>query len=288
MGSWHPNDLVSDADLLAYESGILTAFGKADWDDKRVKALEDWLGPILRTQGFALERLRTRYQATAIWGYTASAYSDLQGAASDTATDDLDLAAIFATPANDALYIGSTEPFRGLSVRMLDSVSAVTASLSVKFWDDGWVDLSIVDGTQKATGKAFSGGGAVLWRVPAGWTQRTINGSDRLYWVKVTISATPTSAKASQIGVIRRSCLAAPATFRTLALIMTEAPTKGGGPWDEKRERYAAEAEAALERALQICGGEFEAEESQDDLLDVTEAAQTVEEVGGGWRLERG
>jgi hypothetical protein len=286
--SWHPNDLVTDTDLLAYESGILTNFNTATWQTKRQKALEDWLGPILRTNGFEIERLRTRNEADLVLGFTGAAYTDLTSATRDTTADDLDLAAVFATVGTDALYIGSKQNFRGLSIRMADTVSAVTAKVSVANWSDAWKSLTLTDGTISTSGKSFSGGGAISWTVPSTWVKRSINGSDPLYWVKVTISATPTAAKAGQIGVIRRSVLCAPAALRTLTLIMREAPTGGSGPWMDKAAYYETEADAALQRALLICGGEFETDEPPTDLISEEESEQTTAEAAGtGWRMER-
>jgi hypothetical protein len=287
--AWAPNDLLSDVDLEAYEAGILTQFARQNWLDKRAKAIEDWLAPILRTREFDIERLRTRYEPDLVSGYTAAAYSDKRGEAIDTTADDLNLATVFATVGTDALYIGSTRQFRGLSVRMMDAVSAVAATLTVSAWTDGWEALSIYDGTQKTPTKSFSGGGAITWRVPPGWVKRPVDSSDPLYVVKLTMSATPTSAKCGQIGVIRRSALCAPVAFRTLALIMREAPTGADGPWSEKAAWYETEADAALQRALEVCGGEFEADDSVTDQIDATEAEQTVAEVSrGAFRLERG
>jgi hypothetical protein len=281
--SWAPNDLVTDQDLKAYESTILSAFGVLDWTDKRVKALEDWIFPILRARGFTPERLRTRVEADQVWGFTGSVYTNVTTAAKDPTADDLDLAAIFTTVGTDALYLGSTQPFRGLSVRMLEAVSAVSATVTVSYWGDGWTTLVVTDGTQKTAQKSFSGGGAITWRVPSDWVPRGINAeTTRYYYVKITISATPTSAKASQVGLIRRSCLCAPATLRTLALIMREAPSKSVGPWLEKAVWYENQASDALERALQIVGGEFETDIPPTDLISPTEAAQTNEEAGGG------
>src|SRR5690606_13607599 len=124
--SWHPSDLVSDADLLAYESRILSAFNVDTWETKRARAIEDWLGPILQTQGFTLERLRTRYEADAVRGLTGGTYADLTDAAKSASEDDVDLAAVFATPASDALFVGSTRQFRGLSIRIHDAPSTAT------------------------------------------------------------------------------------------------------------------------------------------------------------------
>lgn len=285
--SWHPNDLVTDAELLAYEGSILSTFGQVSWKTKRARAIEDWLGPILRTNGFPLERLRTRYEADHVYGYTASAYTDKTDASRSTTVDDIDLAAIFATVGTDALYIGSSKQFRGLSLRLHDAVSAVSASLTVSVWTDAWTAVTISDGTAKTAGKAFSGGGAVTWRIPDGWVKRAVNGSDPMYWVKLTISATPTGATCGQIGVIRRSSLCAPATLRTLTLIMREAPMGGPGPWLDKAGYYETEADAALQRALQTCGGEFETDDPPTDLVSEEEAAQTVAQVTGGWSMER-
>lgn len=284
--AWHPNDLLTDQDLLAYESSILQQFAATDWQDKRSKALEDWLAPILKAQGYDIERLRTRHEPDAIFPFTGSAFTSETDDAKDTDADDLNFAAIFATPGSDALYIGSRTQFRGLSVRMHDSVSAVAAVLTVSYWNDAWTALTVTDGTQKTTGKAFSGGGAITWRVPKDWVVRAVN-EERLYWVKLTISAVPTAATAGQIGVIKRSALCAPLTFRTLTLIMREAPTGGDGPWREKAEWYETEADAALQRALSQIGGEFESDDPPSDLISEEESEQTVEEVGGGFRWER-
>lgn len=283
--NWAPNDLVSDADLVAYETNILTAFAQTDWKDKRRRALEDWLAPILYGQGYTLDRLRTRAEPDAVYGYTGSAYTDYSSAATSQTADDINLATVFATPASDALYIGSTQPFRGLSFRLLESVSSVTGVLSVAYWADSWVTLQVADDTRKTAGKSLSGGGAVTWGIESDWTMRALNSSAQLYWVKVTLDATPTGAKAAQIGVLRASALRAPATLRTLTLIMWEAPTGGPGPWAEKAARYESEADAALQRALQMLGGEFDTDSS--DQVSPTEAAQTSAEVAGGWRMER-
>lgn len=288
--SWRAGDLCNDADLAAYEQDVLDPqrFGRVEFADKRQKAIDDWLWPLLRQNHFPVERFRTRFVADAVTGFTGSAYTDLTAAAHSLDVDDLDLAAIFATVGTDALYIGSAQMFRGLSVRVSDSPSAVTATMTVSLWTDAWEAVAIEDGTSRTTGKTFSGGGAVTWRVPDGWVPRSVNGSTALYWAKVTVSATPTAAKAGQIGVIRRSLLSGPATLRTLALIMREAPTQQDGPWQVKGDWYEREAEAAWSRVLPALGGEFDTG-IQDDQVSQAEAAQTTAQVtGGGWTLERG
>src|SRR5262245_38782817 len=199
--------------------------------------------PILKTRGFEPNRLRTRYDPAKAWKFTASAYTDITATARSSNDDDIDLAALFATVGTDILYVGSDEPFRGVFVRMLDTVSTATATLSVAYYNGVWKSLTISDGTVQVAGKTLSGGGSVTWSLPVDWMTRKVNSSDPLYWVKVTISATPTSAKASQIGVIRSSSLRAPLVFRTLQLIFQEAPTGADGPWSDKAAFYRQEAD---------------------------------------------
>lgn len=287
MSSWHPHDLVNDQDLADYESAILTNFGALDWKARRSKALEDWLFPILRQNGLDPHRLRTRREADKVWAYTASAYSDKTTAARDTTTDDLNLAAIFATAASDLLYVGSTVPFRGLYWALNDTPSTATSTMTVAYWSGTWTTLTIADGTRVTSGKTLSAGGSVTWTLPVDWATRAINSTGPRYWARVSLSATPTSGLANQLAVILRSALCAPATFRTLELIFREAPTGQDGPWREKAEYYARQAEEALQRALPIVGGEFDTDASEQVSED--EADQTLEEAGsGGWRLERG
>ena len=290
MSSWHPTDLVNDTDLYAYERTLPQVFGEElDWADRRTKTLEDWLFPILKGAGYEPQRLRTRHQADPIYAYTASAYVDKTAAAKDTTDDDLNLATIFATAGSDYLYVGSVAPFRGIFLRLLDSVSSATSTMTVSYWNGKWSALTIADGTRAVSGKTLSAGGSVTWTLPVDWATRPVNGSGARYWARISVSATPTGATASQIGVIRRSALCAPATFRTLALIFREAPTSQDGPWERKAAYYETEADAALQRALRIVGGEFDIEEPPDDLISPAENAQTSEEAsGGGWLLERG
>ncbi len=292
--SWHPNDLLVDTDLTAYESTILTQFGQSNWQGRRTKVFEDWLFPILRVRGFNPQKLRTRYEADKVLGYTAAAYSDLTSAAKSATEDDVNLATIFATVGTDAIYIGSKEQFRGVFVNLLDNVSAVASVLSVAYWNGIWQGLTVSDGTSRVAGKAFSGGGSVTWTLPSDWVTRPVNSADRdLYWVKVTVSATPTGAKSGQVGVIRASALRSAVTLRTLQLILREASTRTDGPWKEKADFYETESQVALERALEMVAAEFDTDES--DLVSDEEETQTAEEAGAssgmggssGFTLER-
>src|SRR5438094_4540868 len=287
--AWHPNDLVADQDLVDYEQSAWTSLGRTSFLTLRTKALEDWVFPIIKANGYDPHQLRTRFEADRVWAYTASAYTDKTPAADDTAEDDLNLATILATPASDALYIGATAPFRGLHWRLLDAVSAVAGTLTVSYWNDAWTALTVIDGTSHTAGKPFSGGGSMTWAMVGDWVVRTLNGSDPLYFVKLSLSAVPTGAKATQIGCIRRSALCAPAALRTLMLIFKRAPTGQDGPWKEKAEYYEKEADAALQRALAIVAGEFDTADGNtpSDLIDKNEAVQTTAAADGGWRMER-
>lgn len=283
--SWHPNDLVTDADLRDYENAILDG-SQTSWQSKRTKALEDWLFPVLKSRGFDPYRLRTRLDPIAAFSYTASAYVDRSGVLQDTTEDDLNLATVFATPSSDALLIGSAQPFRGLFLRVQDSPSTAAGVMTVKYWNGAWTALQIADGTIGTAGKTLSRGGSVTWIVPVDWSVRAVNGSSRWYWAHVSVSAVPTGCVMGQASVIRASALRAPATFRTLELIFREAPTGSDGPWIEKAAYYKDEADQALSRALPIIGGEFDTDKS--DQVSATEDAQTAEEAGGGpWTLER-
>jgi hypothetical protein len=287
--SWSPNDLVSDADLQAYERTILNQFGQDEWQAKRQKALEDWLFPLLASSGLNPYRLRTRFQPQAVFGYTSSVYTDLTTLAQSTTADTINLATTLAA-SSDALVIGAPWQFRGVSIRMLDSVSSAASNLTVEIWRDQWktsVSEHVTDGTVGTIGKPFSKGGAITWTVPEDWVVRPVNSSAALYYARLRLSAAPTGATIGQISVIRRSHLCAAATLRTLACIFYEAPISQEGPWKDKAEWYEREAQHAWERVQPLIGGEFDTD-PVDDVIDADEATQTTDQAsGGGWTLER-
>lgn len=283
--SWHPNDLVSDADLVAYEQTILTQFGQDEWQAKRTKALEDWLFPSLAVAGFDPYRFRTRYQPTLVYGFTSSAYTDYTAESRVVGVDGIPLATVLAA-SSDALYIGAPWQFRGVSIRMFDAVSTAAATLTVEAWRDAWVAMAVDNGTAATAGKPFSKGGTLAWTVPDDWVVRPINSSDALYWVRISLSAAPTSAAIGQIGVIRRSVVCGPAALRTLYYIFREARTSQDGPWEAKAEQYLLESEQAWQRVQPLLGREFDTD-VVDDQVSAAEAVQTAAEVTGGWTLER-
>lgn len=284
--SWHPSDLVNDTDLIAYERTVLQQFAVDDWQAKRQKTLEDWLKPQMVSKGFLPERFRTRHVADVVLGNTSSAFTDRTDAASSTTTDDINLATTLAA-GSDYLAIGSSQQFRGVSVRMLDAVSTQSGALTTELWCDEWRAVTVTDATQGTIGRPFSRGGSIIWTVPGEWVLRSLNSSDPLYWVRFRLSAAPTSAMLGQVSVIRRSVFTPPATLRTLAMIMREAPVSNKSPWIEKANFYEAEAQKALNRAWAMCGGEFDLSEPPDDVIDEAEGQNTAEAAGGGFRWER-
>lgn len=282
--SWHPNDLVSDQDLIAYESKILTQFGQTDWELKRQRVLDDWLFPLLEARRFDPTRLRTRHAAATVLGYTSAVYTDRTAAAT---SGTLNLATVLAAE-SDALLIGFEQPFTGALLSFTESVnSTVTTAVSAYYWTGAWTRVTLTDGT-KIGSKSLARGGSLTWPgVPAGTIRRTISNSASLYWARLNASAAPTGATGcGPITVIRRSRLAAAATFRTLALIFREAPIAGDGPWERKADKYEADADAAFSRAVEWIGPEFDSDQS--DAVDATDRLQTSAAVsGGGFSLDR-
>jgi len=284
--SWHPSDLLTDADLVAYEGQILSRFKVENWEARRTKVLEDWLWPQLRVAGFAPERFRTRYTADVVYGVTSGVFTDVTDAAKNATTDDINLQTTLAA-SSDYLAIGSAQQFRGVSVRMLDAVSSAASTLTVELWRDAWRSVQASDETQAVTGRPFSRGGALTWAVPPDWVIRSLNSSAPYYYARLRLSAVPTSARIGQITTIRRSVLCAPVTYKVLASIFREAPINQDGPWADRASYYETEAALSLQRALSLVGGEFDADSPADDVLDAEDAAQTREDAGSPLRWER-
>lgn len=282
--SWHPNDLVTDDDLVSYEQTILTQFGQTEWLRRRAKAIEDWLFPLLEQRKFTPARLRTRHVPIAAFSLSGSTYTDRTTAVATA--NGLNLASVLAS-ASDYLFLGFADQFRGISVRMADSVSSVDASLDLRVWADGWDTPPNVRNEALLGLKPFGKGGAITWDVPDGLTQRTLStNTTPLFWVRLNLSAAPTGALAGPWAVIRRSRLCAPVTLRTLALIFREAPSGQDGPWLEKATFYMDEADKAFLRVLDQLGPEFDTD--GDDAIDEDERQQTAAQVsGGGLTLER-
>jgi hypothetical protein len=277
--SWQPNDLVSDADLIAYERTILSQFGQDSWTARRQKAIEDWLFPLLEGHGFDPSRFRTRFIADAVVANSTDITDQAR------ADDGLNVAALLAST-SDALYVGSSEAFRGLSIRQVEQANTVDSVLAVTLWTDAWSPAPDLADQTKIGNRSLGAGGSITWRVPEGLVRRTLAGRGPYYWVRLKISAAPTGCVIGPIAVIRRSRLCAAVTYRTLSLIFREAPIAQDGPWLEKATWYEQEAERAWLRVADRIGGEFDSDD--DDAISPAEAEQTAASVnGGGWTFER-
>jgi hypothetical protein len=284
--SWAPNDLVTDADLLAHYPKLLTQFGQVTWTEARAKAIEEWLWPQLLGANFDPQRFRTRFAPAAVRIDANGTFTDVTSAAQNDTTDDLTLATAFATTST-RLCIGSASPFRGLSVRVADTPNATAATLAVSVWCDSWRQVAVRDHTQATSGVPFSRGGAITWALPEDWVTRTLDGTVG-YWARLTLSVAPTAGKAGQVGVIRRSRLCGPVTHRTLSSIFRGAQLAQDGPWRELADWHEREADQTLARVLPILGGEFDTV-TVDDVVDAEEAVQATDEARNAqaWTFER-
>ena len=80
---------------------------------------------------------------------------------------------------NNALYIGSHVPFRGVAVTMSANVNAVVSVLTVKYWNGAWTAVSgFSDGTASG-GATFAqsapASAGVVWTVPTDWVTKQLN-----------------------------------------------------------------------------------------------------------------
>jgi hypothetical protein len=107
-GLWHPNDLVTDRDLLAYEPTVLSQFAQLDWQQKRQKAMDDWLMPLLEQRGYPADKFRTRAKPDVVFSYASSVYTD-QTAAADT-VDGLNLATLLSASTKYLYMTAPTAP----------------------------------------------------------------------------------------------------------------------------------------------------------------------------------
>jgi hypothetical protein len=106
-----------------------------------------------------------------------------------------------------------------------------------------------------------------------------------MYWVRLSLSGTPTGCTAGPLSVIRKSRLVAPATMRTLHLIFMNAPSGQDGPWERLADYWGNEAEKAWLRVAEHIGPEFDTDD--DGAIDGDENTQTSASVATPWTLER-
>jgi hypothetical protein len=206
---WSALTLCTDADLGAIEPESTNGHWKATtWPNQRAEAKRD-LKIRLETDYAKIPNVADKvidtHAADAVWGYTASAYTDLSDESATNTEDDVDLSDVFVTVGTDRLYIGHSGEFDAVQVRMLASLNAISSVLSVKYsGSGGWTALTMTDGTAN-TGKAFGKSGRITWTMPTDWQRRTLNGSnDAYFWIEISLTVAPTAGtSASQILVVK-------------------------------------------------------------------------------------
>lgn len=125
-----------------------------------------------------------------VWLYEngAGSYTDLIDNAKDKNTSTKVILDSFAD--DDYLYIAADEPFRGIAVDV--SAANGTASVITVDLSDGdgtWTDSSDTDGTI-SSGKTLAVDGLITWTIPTTWLPDTVNGMEKLYWVRISVSST--------------------------------------------------------------------------------------------------
>jgi hypothetical protein len=287
-----PGDLLTDTDLLALDPTLEDLFGttglEARLAEKRRIAVLDWLGPQLEAAQFLPEQHRVRHAASKVFGFTAAAYTDETTACADDTEDDVDLSAVWATPASDALYVGYTRPYAGLFVGLTGtSVNANTATAAVSVWDGTqWAAVSsLTDTTHKTTGVSLSGGGRLTWTPPDDWVPRSLNDSTLLFWTRLMVNTAVTAGTSvNQVLPIVRSRLTYPVALYALSLLYRDAAKGRQGRWMEEAEAAQKQAEAQLGAVLPLITDEFD--------LDASGAVTTSEDAPGSggtaWVMRRG
>ena len=85
---------------------------------------------------------------------------------------------------SNMLYVGFIEPFDQMN--FVIATARVGGSVSYQYWNGAWSTLKTrSDGT---SGLTVTGTGEVYWYPPSDWTQRSVNGSNTKYWVRVVVS----------------------------------------------------------------------------------------------------
>lgn len=266
--------LLTEADVLTFDADALDTFGASqsavstNLALKRQIAVQDWLHGHLRGAGYDPGKHTVLYPADAVLTSTGGTLTDRTSAASDKTTDDVPLASVFATPGTDVLYVGLAVPYRGLMVNMHEAVNANASVLTAQYWDGGaWTAFaSLVNGTERVSGKTFSGGGLLTWSLPEDWAKRPISGDTSAAWryyLRLKVSAALTSGTAAvSLLPVRRSRLTTPAAFYALHLLYSESWGVQRGEWERKADSYRKAADDTITLALKDLQ-EFDTEDTE-------------------------
>lgn len=253
MGSWAGLALVSDAEIGQLEPEAVAAaapWGATAWSSARTEAKRDlkiWLEMDFPTIPGVADRVLDRWPPDYVFAYTGGAYTDRTTEMTDDEEEDLDLAAVFATFADDRLYVGAAFEFEGLLMKLLDSVNAAAATLTVKYWGGNqWQSITPTDNTA-AAGATLAKSGRITWTIPTDWERRTLNGTgDEYYWVELSVSAALTAGtSASQILPIRApDALKRIAAYLALHHIYNGLAAQAANPedWRARGDKYFDDA----------------------------------------------
>ena len=194
---WSALSLVSDADLGAMEPEATSgAWGATTWANQRAEAKRDlkiWLEIDYAHVPGVADRIKDTSACDVVAGYTGATYTDLTANAATRVEDDVDLSAVFVTPATDRLYVGFSGETSGLEIGQLAHVNAITSALTVKYWGPaGWTALTVTDGTA-SSGKTFGKSGRITWTVPTDWQRRTLTDANAYFWLELSVSVALTS-----------------------------------------------------------------------------------------------
>ena len=265
--SWDSFVVVTDADLARFEPESTNPdepWGAATWDDQIEQAkrtLRVWIDSDYGDMLGASDRLRDRWAFSEAKTFIASAWQDVVTEASDATEEDIDLAATFATPGSDFIYLGAAYTFTGVYVDLLDSVNAAASVLTVAYWSENqWKTVpSQTDGTIASAGKTLGQSGRVTWGPIRDWERRSLNGSDEgIYWVRLSVSLAMAAGTSSShlVAIKHPEGLRTVASFLSLSYILRglALQTPDSEEWRTRADEYMEDAKVLYDR-MKTSGG---------------------------------
>ena len=248
------DDLVTVLDVLAVDTAAATDFGgQQNLDDKRRVAVQDWLCPLLEQAGYPVRKHKTRRAPDGAFAYVGGAFADKKAAL----VDGHALNSLIVNATTDAIYVGLTAPYKGLLADMTDSVNGAAAGCSITYWNGQWSAFSSLSNQTVVAGVPFARAGRITWPEPSDWLVREVE--DVLaYWVRIQLSAAPTSGTLNQLLPIARSRLTYPTALRVCAQLYAEGAGASRGDWKEKALDTMQQASAALQLVIGRLADEFD------------------------------
>lgn len=101
----------------------------------------------------------------------------------------------YAIRNGDSLYIGYTEPFDVINIKLAVTLSGGSASWS--YWNgSGWTALNIDQGDST---QGLTASGSLKFTPPATWQQTSVNNSHNKWWVRLDVTGADTAPQIAQI-----------------------------------------------------------------------------------------